>query len=246
MVLINIGQLAKNYISSGIETRVLSGIDLQVLQGDFLAIMGQSGSGKSTLMNILGCLDYASSGHYLLNGSDTSTLSRGELATIRNRFIGFVFQSFNLIKRMTVLENVSLPLIYAGVARAVAHEKARRELARMGLTEFALRFPSQLSGGQQQRVAIARALVSDPKLILADEPTGNLDSQTSMDIMRVFEELNAQHGITVILVTHEFDIATSARRLVHLKDGKVLYDGPVSQGLQQLRASHAEYGAQWC
>lgn len=182
-LLIDIQQITKSYFSGDVETKVLFGIDVQVPHGDFLAVMGQSGSGKSTLMNILGCLDQATTGTYLLNGVDTLSLSRAELASIRNRTIGFVFQSFNLIKRMSIAENVALPLIYAGVSRAKAYQKALVELERVGLQDFAKRMPNQLSGGQQQRVAIARALVGDPPLILADEPTGNLDTQTSIDIM---------------------------------------------------------------
>ncbi len=238
--LIALQGVTKSYFSGGVETRVLHGIDVQVPRGDFVAVMGQSGSGKSTLMNILGCLDQASAGSYLLNGVDTLSLSRAELATIRNRTIGFVFQSFNLIKRMSVAENVALPLIYAGVSRAKAHQKALSELERVGLKDFARRLPNQLSGGQQQRVAIARALVADPPLILADEPTGNLDTQTSVDIMRSLQQLNSERGITILLVTHEPDIAAYAKRLVRLKDGRVLYDGPAAEGLRQLAASHTE------
>jgi putative ABC transport system ATP-binding protein len=215
---------------------VLFGIDLRVERGEFLAVMGQSGSGKSTLMNILGCLDQAGGGVYLLDGADTRTLSRARLATIRNRTIGFVFQSFNLIKRMSVAENVALPLIYAGMARSRAHARALAELERVGLAELARRTPNQLSGGQQQRVAIARALAGDPPLLLADEPTGNLDTQTSDDIMRGLRQLNAERGITILLVTHEPDIAAHTRRLVRLKDGCVLYDGPSAEGLGGLAA----------
>lgn len=236
--LIDIDQITKSYFSGGVETKVLFGIDLQVPQGDFLAVMGQSGSGKSTLMNILGCLDQATGGTYLLNGVDTLSLSRSELATIRNKTIGFVFQSFNLIKRMSIAENVALPLIYAGVSRSKAHQKALVELERVGLAEYAKRMPNQLSGGQQQRVAIARALVGDPPLILADEPTGNLDTHTSEEIMSSLQHLNRERGITILLVTHEPDIAAYSKRLVRLKDGCVLYDGPAVQGLQQLAKSH--------
>ena len=238
--LIDIRQVTKSYFSGNVETQVLFGIDLAVPRGDFLAVMGQSGSGKSTLMNIFGCLDQASSGSYLLNGVDTLSLSRAELATIRNRTIGFVFQSFNLIKRMSVAENVALPLIYAGVARGKAHAKALLELERVGLADYAKRTPNQLSGGQQQRVAIARALVGDPPLILADEPTGNLDTHTSVDIMRSFQQLNQERGITILLVTHEPDIAAYARRLMRLKDGRVLYDGPALEGLRQLALGHEQ------
>ena len=232
--LIDIRGVTKSYFSGGIETPVLFGIDLQVPRGDFLAVMGQSGSGKSTLMNIFGCLDQATGGTYLLNGIDTRTLSRAELAMVRNRTIGFVFQSFNLIKRMSVAENVALPLIYAGVSRGKAHAKALHELDRVGLADYAKRTPNQLSGGQQQRVAIARALVGDPPLILADEPTGNLDTHTSEEIMRSFQQLNAERAITILLVTHEPDIAAYSRRLMRLKDGRVIYDGPSAEGLRML------------
>lgn len=236
--LIDIRAVTKSYVSGSVETPVLFGVDLRVERGDFIAVMGQSGSGKSTLMNILGCLDQASGGDYFLGGADTRALTRAQLAEIRNRTIGFVFQSFNLIKRMSVLENVALPLIYAGVPRPRALAKARQELERVGLGEFGKRTPNQLSGGQQQRVAIARALVGDPPLILADEPTGNLDTHTSDDIMRGLQTLNRERGITIVLVTHEPDIAAWSRRLVRLKDGRVLYDGPAPEGLRQLAASH--------
>ncbi|MGV7210034.1 ABC transporter ATP-binding protein [Oxalobacteraceae bacterium A2-2] len=235
-LLIDIRQVTKSNYSGSVETKILFGIDLAVPRGDFVAVMGQSGSGKSTLMNILGCLDQAGGGSYLLNGVDTRTLTRTELAMVRNRTIGFVFQSFNLIKRMSVAENVALPLIYAGVSRSKAHAKAMQELERVGLGELGKRTPSQLSGGQQQRVAIARALVGDPPLILADEPTGNLDTHTSEEIMRSFQQLNAERGITIVLVTHEPDIAAYSRRLVRLKDGRVLYDGPSAEGLGLLHA----------
>jgi len=237
--LIDIRGVSKSYLSGSVETPVLHGVDLRVERGDFVSIMGQSGSGKSTLMNILGCLDQASGGAYLLDGADTRTLDRAQLAAIRNRSIGFVFQSFNLIKRMSVAENVALPLIYAGIGRARAHARAVAELERVGLGEFARRTPSQLSGGQQQRVAIARALVTDAPLLLADEPTGNLDTHTSHDIMTGFQALNRERGITIVLVTHEADVAAYSRRLVRLKDGQVMYDGPAGEGLRQLAASHA-------
>lgn len=237
--LISLKQVTKSYFSAGLETQVLHGIDMQVPRGDFVAIMGQSGSGKSTLMNILGCLDQASGGEYLLNGRDTLSLSATNLAEVRNQTIGFVFQSFNLIKRMSVQENVALPLIYAGVSRRKAQQKALQELAQVGLQDLAKRMPNQLSGGQQQRVAIARALVADPPLILADEPTGNLDTQTSVEIMNALCRLNRERSYTIILVTHEPDIAAYAKRLVRLKDGKVIYDGPAAQGLQELNAVHA-------
>jgi putative ABC transport system ATP-binding protein len=236
--LIDIRNVRKSYFSEGHETQVLFGINLQVPRGDFVAVMGQSGSGKSTLMNIFGCLDQATGGSYLLNGVDTLSLSRSELATIRNRTIGFVFQSFNLIKRMSVVDNVALPLIYAGISRSKAYAKALLELERVGLKEYGKRTPNQLSGGQQQRVAIARALVSDPPLILADEPTGNLDTQTSEEIMRSFQQLSCERGITILLVTHEPDIAAYSKRLIRLKDGRVLYDGPSEEGLRWAAMNH--------
>lgn len=229
--LIDIRQVSKSYFSGGVETKVLFGIDLRICRGDFVAVMGQSGSGKSTLMNILGCLDQVTVGDYMLDGVNTRTQSRAELAQIRNRSIGFVFQSFNLIKRMSVVENVALPLIYGGLSRARARAKALSELERVGLAGYAQRTPNQLSGGQQQRVAIARALVGDPPLILADEPTGNLDTRTSVEIMSSLQRLNVELGITILLVTHEPDIAAYAARLVRMKDGLKVFDGPSAEGI---------------
>jgi putative ABC transport system ATP-binding protein len=185
--------------------------------------MGSSGSGKSTLMNILGCLDRPTAGHYTLDGREVSTLNRGELAEVRNRTIGFVFQNFNLLARTSALENVELPLVYAGASTRERTRRAKESLARVGLEDRMDHHPSQLSGGQQQRVAIARALVTDPKLILADEPTGNLDSRTSIEIMALFQELG-RSGITLVLVTHEPDVATYAKRVIVLKDGVVTRD----------------------
>jgi putative ABC transport system ATP-binding protein len=242
--LVQLTAVRKSYFSNRVETPVLHGIDFSMRRGDFVAIMGQSGSGKSTLMNILGCLDTPTSGQHLLAGHQVNTLSRAELAGLRNRTIGFVFQSFNLLKRMTVLDNVALPLLYANVSRSDARKRALTQLAKVGLTEFAQRQPNQLSGGQQQRVAIARALVADPPLILADEPTGNLDTRTSTDILTALTSLNRDRGQSIILVTHEPDIAGFARRLVRLKDGLVLYDGPAREGLQQLQGEPHETGAQ--
>lgn len=239
-VLVQLTDVRKSYFSNRVETPVLHGINLTMQRGDFMAIMGQSGSGKSTLMNVLGCLDTPTSGTYSLAGQNVGSLSRAELAVLRNRTIGFVFQSFNLLKRMTILDNVALPLIYAGVARKTARERARAQLDKVGLGEYASRQPNQLSGGQQQRVAIARALVADPPLILADEPTGNLDTRTSADIMAVFTELNRERGQSIILVTHEPDIAAFAKRLVRLKDGLVLYDGPAREGLRKMQQDDAK------
>jgi len=207
---------------------VLHGIDLSIRRGEFVAIMGQSGSGKSTLMNILGCLDTPTTGSYELRGRNVSKLRDRQLAEVRNRTIGFVFQGFNLLKRMTALDNVALPLAYAGIGKREARKRARVKLEQTGLGELALRLPNQLSGGQQQRVAIARALVMEPALVLADEPTGNLDTQTSNEIVDVFAALNRDGAMTVILVTHEADVAARAKRLVRLKDGLVTYDGPVA------------------
>ena len=241
--LVELIDVRKSYFSNRVETPVLHGINVTMQRGDFVAIMGQSGSGKSTLMNILGCLDTPTSGDYRLAGSAVDKLSRAELAGLRNRTIGFVFQSFNLLKRMTVLDNVALPLIYASVSRSVARQRAFAQLEKVGLGEYAKRQPNQLSGGQQQRVAIARALVADPPLILADEPTGNLDTRTSSDIMAVLTQLNGEQKQSIILVTHEPDIAAHAKRLVRLKDGLVLYDGPSREGLRQMQAEHQEGNA---
>ena len=221
--LLELDAVTKTYHLGDVPVQVLHGVSLRIEPGESVAIMGASGSGKSTLMNILGCLDRPSSGHYLLDGRDVSRLNRGELAEVRNRTIGFVFQNFNLLSRTSALENVELPLIYAGVGTRERARRAKTALERVGLAERLDHHPSQLSGGQQQRVAIARALVSSPKLILADEPTGNLDSRTSIEIMALFQELG-DSGITVVLVTHESDIATYARRVIFLKDGLVQSD----------------------
>jgi putative ABC transport system ATP-binding protein len=221
--LIELHDVYKRYLLGDVELPVLKGITLTILKGESVAIMGSSGSGKSTLMNILGCLDRPTTGNYSLNGREVSGLSRGELAEVRNRTIGFVFQNFNLLARTSALENVELPLIYAGVSTKERARRAHEALRRVGLENRVDHHPSQLSGGQQQRVAIARALVSDPKLILADEPTGNLDSQTSLEIMALFQELG-RSGITLVLVTHESDIAAYAKRVIFLKDGVVTRD----------------------
>lgn len=227
--LIKLGKLCKSYHlddanGKAISTQVLFDVDLNIQKGEFVAIMGHSGSGKSTLMNILGCLDTPTSGSYWLAERNVATLSNDELATIRNQHIGFVFQGFNLLKRMTALDNVATPLLYAGINRKNSRQRALEQLQRTGLERFTMHHPNQLSGGQQQRVAISRALINNPSLLLADEPTGNLDSQTSGEIMTLFEKLNKEQGITIVLVTHEDDIAAYSNRLIHLKDGVVIYD----------------------
>jgi putative ABC transport system ATP-binding protein len=221
--------LTKVYAMGSSDVRALRGIDLTVARGEFVAVMGASGSGKSTLMNILGCLDVPTEGTYDLDGERTSGLERNALADIRNRKIGFVFQGFNLLARTTALENVELPLLYDRSGRRVAtHRLALEALERVGLADRAHHLPNELSGGQQQRVAIARALVTRPALLLADEPTGNLDSRTSVEVMALFQALNEQ-GITVVLVTHERDIARYTKRLVELRDGHVIRDVPVAE-----------------
>jgi putative ABC transport system ATP-binding protein len=219
--LIDIRDLRKVYALDGVEIQALRGIDLSVREGELVAIMGPSGSGKSTLMNILGCLDLADSGSYRLRGEDVTRISRDQLAGVRNREIGFVFQGFNLLPRTSALENVETPLIYAGTAKRERQELAEAALGRLGLTDRLHHLPNQLSGGQQQRVAIARALVSRPSLLLADEPTGNLDTATSAEILDVLEELNRQDGLTVVMITHEPEVARRARRTLHLLDGRL-------------------------
>ena len=226
-VLIQLRDVHKSYFSADVETPVLHGINVTIQQGEFVAIMGQSGSGKSTLMNILGCLDTPTSGSYVLNGKETAKLNDNELAKVRNQTIGFVFQGFNLLKRMPLIDNVSLPLLYAGVPMMEARKRGAEKLAQTGLGAFNKRLPNQISGGQQQRVAIARALVCEPALILADEPTGNLDTTTSAEIMELFTRLNGE-GMSILIVTHEPDVARYAKRLVRLKDGLVTYDGPMA------------------
>jgi putative ABC transport system ATP-binding protein len=223
MSLIELEDLQKTYVMGEQEVHALRGVSLAIAEGEFVAIMGTSGSGKSTLMNILGCLDRPTGGRYLLGGEDVSRKSRAELADVRNRKLGFVFQSFNLLSRTSALENVELPMLYAGVGTKERHRRAREALGRVGLGSRLDHQPSQLSGGQQQRVAIARALVNRPSLILADEPTGALDSTTSLEIMALFQELSMA-GITIALVTHEPDIAQHAARLIVVKDGQVTAD----------------------
>ncbi|MBK8535530.1 MAG: ABC transporter ATP-binding protein [Candidatus Competibacteraceae bacterium] len=226
--MIQVARLGKDYpLVGGGVTPVLRDIDLSIAPGEFVAIMGPSGSGKSTFMNILGCLDTPSVGAYHLAGQSVATLDSDRLAELRNRHIGFVFQGFNLLQRSSIVDNVGLPLLYAGVGKAERRRQAQSLLEQVGLGHRADARPNQLSGGQQQRVAIARALANQPPLILADEPTGNLDTQTSTEIMTLFRRLNAEQGITLILVTHEPDIARYARRLVRFKDGHIVHDGEV-------------------
>jgi putative ABC transport system ATP-binding protein len=222
---IQVRELRKTYALDGVEVQALRGIDMTVAAGEFVAIMGPSGSGKSTLMNILGCLDVPDSGSYRLNGRDITHLDPDQLAELRNREIGFVFQNFNLLPRTSALENVETPLIYAGVGREERHRRASDALQRIGLGDRLASLPNQLSGGQQQRVAIARALVTRPALLLADEPTGNLDTATSADIMAVLDTLNREDGVTILLITHEHEVADHAQRTLVVRDGHLAEAG---------------------
>jgi putative ABC transport system ATP-binding protein len=219
--IIKIEGLHKTYALDGVSVYALRGIDLTLNKGEYLAIMGPSGSGKSTLMNIIGCLDIADQGHYWLNGQDVTTLNRDELAQIRNRELGFVFQNFNLLARTSALENVETPLIYAGINKRERRRRSQELLERMGLGDRLYHLPNQLSGGQQQRVAIARALVTKPTLLLADEPTGNMDTATSMEIMTLLDKLNKEENLTIALITHEPDVAARAQRTVTVRDGRL-------------------------
>jgi putative ABC transport system ATP-binding protein len=244
---VELQDVQKTYHTGEVDVHAVRGVSLQIHAGEFVALMGSSGSGKSTLMNILGCLDRPTAGHYLLDGHDVSTLNRDELADIRNRKLGFVFQNFNLLPRTTARENVELPLLYGAhrLTNAQLGEKADAVLAAVGLQGREEHHPSQLSGGQQQRVAIARALINEPEVLLADEPTGNLDSRTSVEIMAIFQQLN-DRGITIVMVTHEHDIASYARRNVMMRDGRVQNDFAVpnrmnaSAELERLKSSAAE------
>jgi putative ABC transport system ATP-binding protein len=229
---IRLEEIHKIYHTGEVDVHAVRGVTLQIEPGEFVAVMGASGSGKSTLMNMIGCLDRPTQGRYLLDGTDVSDLDRDQLADIRNQKIGFIFQGFNLLARTSALENVELPMLYVHrrVRGATQRERAMNALETVGLGQRSDHHPNQLSGGQQQRVAIARALVNQPALLLADEPTGNLDSQTSIEIMGVFQKLNDQ-GITIVMVTHELDIASYAKRNIIMRDGKVVTDEPVRKRL---------------
>jgi len=225
---ISVKNLVKTYVVGEVEVRALRGVNLDVERGEFLAVTGPSGSGKSTFMHIAGCLDRPTSGQYFLDGEDVSRMSKDQLANVRNRKIGFVFQGFNLLSRTSALDNVELPLLYQGGLKGPErHKRAMDVLAKVGLGNRTDHHPNQLSGGQQQRVAIARALINTPSILLADEPTGNLDTRTSIEVMEIFQQLNRETGITVLLITHEMDIAEYGTRIVTFRDGQVVADRPV-------------------
>ena len=222
--------LVKTFVVGEHQVKALRGINLDIARGEFVTVTGASGSGKSTFMHIIGCLDRPTSGQYFLDGQDVSTMTKNDLAGVRNKKIGFVFQGFNLLSRTTALDNVELPMLYGGstLKTAERHRRAKEMLAAVGLADRVAHYPNQLSGGQQQRVAIARALINNPSILLADEPTGNLDSRTSIEVMGLFQRLNAERGITVILITHEQDIAEYGTRLVAFRDGLIVGDKPVA------------------
>ena len=230
-VVISVRDLTKTYQVGDIEVRALRGASVDVHHGEFVCVTGPSGSGKSTFMHIIGCLDRPTSGHYFLDGKDVSKLSKDDLAAVRNKKIGFVFQGFNLLSRTTALDNVELPLLYnggSGMKSAERHRRAKEALEIVGLGKRLDHYPNQLSGGQQQRVAIARALINEPSILLADEPTGNLDTRTSVEVMDIFQRLNMERGITVVLITHEMDIAEHGTRLVRFRDGKIQLDQAIT------------------
>jgi putative ABC transport system ATP-binding protein len=228
---ISVKHLVKTYVVGEVEVRALRGVNMEVPRGEFLSVTGSSGSGKSTFMHIVGCLDRPTSGQYFLDGEDVSRMSKDQLAAVRNKRIGFVFQGFNLLSRTSALDNVELPLLYggSGLKTADRHKRAMEVLTAVGLGNRADHHPNQLSGGQQQRVAIARALVNNPSILLADEPTGNLDTKTSIEVMDIFQRLNRERGITVLLITHEHDIAEYGTRIVTFRDGLVVADKPVTR-----------------
>jgi putative ABC transport system ATP-binding protein len=231
-VVISVKDLTKTYQVGDIEVRALRGASLDIYKGEFACVTGPSGSGKSTFMHIVGCLDRPTSGQYILDGKDVSKLSKDELAAIRNKKIGFVFQGFNLLSRTTALDNVELPLLYNGGSRmksAERHRRAKEVLEIVGLGQRMDHYPNQLSGGQQQRVAIARALINEPAILLADEPTGNLDTRTSIEVMDIFQRLNIERGITVVLITHEMDIAEHGTRLIRFRDGRIQLDQQIAK-----------------
>jgi putative ABC transport system ATP-binding protein len=245
--IVKLDSFSKTYYTGEFEVHAVRGVSLEIMPGEFVAIMGASGSGKSTMMNTIGCLDRPTGGRYLLDGVDIGELDRDELADLRNQKIGFVFQGFNLLSRTTALENVELPMIYARppIPGSEQRERAWRALEMVGLGERADHHPSQLSGGQQQRVAIARSLVNEPKLLLADEPTGNLDTQTSIEIMGVFQDLNRK-GMTIVMVTHELDIASYTQRMVVMRDGRIVKDEAVRDRLEaaeEIRKLQEEHKA---
>ena len=227
---ISVRDLVKTYVVGEIEVKALRGVNLEVQPGEFVAVTGQSGSGKSTFMHIVGCLDRPTAGQYFLDGEDVSRMSKDQLAAIRNRKIGFVFQGFNLLSRTTALDNVELPLLYgaSGLKASERHKRAMDVLKAVGLGDRSDHHPNQLSGGQQQRVAIARSLINNPSILLADEPTGNLDTRTSIEVMDIFQKLNTERHITVVLITHEHDIAEYGTRIVQFRDGHVVADRPVA------------------
>jgi putative ABC transport system ATP-binding protein len=231
-VVISVRDLTKTYQVGDIEVRALRGASLDIYKGEFACVTGPSGSGKSTFMHIVGCLDRPTSGSYILDGKDVSKLSKDDLASIRNKKIGFVFQGFNLLSRTTALDNVELPLLYNGGSRmksAERHRRAKEVLEIVGLGQRMDHYPNQLSGGQQQRVAIARALINEPAILLADEPTGNLDTRTSIEVMDIFQRLNIERGITVVLITHEMDIAEHGTRLIRFRDGRIQLDQQITK-----------------
>ncbi len=241
MAVISVKNLTKTYVVGEVKVHALRGVSLDIEPGEFLAVTGPSGSGKSTFMHILGCLDRPTTGQYFLESRDVARLSRNELAAVRNHKIGFVFQGFNLLARTTALENVELPLLYNGKSgRASArHKRAMAALEAVGMKMRSHHYPNQLSGGQQQRVAIARALINNPSIVLADEPTGNLDTRTSIEVMEIFQRLNEEHGITVLLITHEHDIAEYGTRMIAFRDGKIVTDAAV----RKRRIARAELAA---